>query len=64
MIATVIFGGYWTVYNTLNGVYPGGEGMQWMTNTYAAVFAAAIFMLIGVLIWGHGSKDDKLPDEA
>lgn len=63
MIATVIFGGYWTVYNTINGAYPGGEGMQWMTNTYAAVFAAAIFMLIGVLIWGHGSKDDKLPDE-
>ena len=64
MIATVIFGGYWTVYNSLNGAYPGGEGMQWMTNTYAAVLAAAIFMLIGVLIWGHGSKDDKLPDEA
>ena len=64
MIATVIFGGYWTVDNSMNGMYPGGEGMQWMTNTYAAVLAAAIFMLIGVLIWGHGSKDDKLPDEA
>lgn len=67
MIATVAIGGFWTVYHafvtnpeTGKAMYPGGPGMQWFTDTYAAVIAAALFMLIGVLIWGKGKKEDKL----
>lgn len=70
MIATVIFGGFWTVYQTVTktdacpkGVYPFGEHMQWCTSTYAAVIAAAIFMLIGVIIWGNSKKEDTLNDK-